>query len=99
MHGKSIDDTPGTPYNVTPSRSSAMDPTNFHRERGLSGFDIRDRLVMSPVYQLPFGTGRTFMRSGLAGRLIGGWDLSGTGLARGRRPSGIGGATRARSAG
>ena len=78
MHGKSIDDTPGTPYNVTPSRSSAMDPANFRRERGLSGFDIRNRLVLSPVYQLPFGKGQPLLnQSKAAGYLVTGWEISG----------------------
>jgi hypothetical protein len=78
MHGKSIDDTPGTPYNVTPSRSSAADPTNFRMERGLSGFDIRNRLVLSPVCQLPFGKGRPFLsQNKLASALAGGWEVSG----------------------
>jgi hypothetical protein len=78
MHGKSIDDTPGTPYNVTPSRSSAMDPSNFARERGLSGFDIRNRLVWSPVYQLPFGKGQPWLNGkGPASYIAGGWEISG----------------------
>jgi hypothetical protein len=70
--GNSIDDTAGTPYNVTPSRSSAMDPTNFLRERGLSGFDIRSRFVVSAVYQLPFRNSNTIVNA-----LIHGWETSG----------------------
>ena len=78
LYGKSIDDTPGTPYNVTPSRSSAMDPTNFSRERGLSGFDIRQRLVISPVYQFPFGKGKQFLNNNaVASAIASGWELSG----------------------
>ncbi|HEY2016407.1 MAG TPA: TonB-dependent receptor [Bryobacteraceae bacterium] len=78
MHGKSIDDTPGTPYNVTPSRSSAEDPTNFRLERGLSGFDLRNRFVFSPVYQLPFGKGKPLLgHNKIAGYIAGGWEVSG----------------------
>ena len=77
-HAKSIDDTPGTPFNVTPSRSQAMDPTNFQRERGLSGFDVRNRLVISSVYQLPFGVGRQFQTGNkILDNVIGGWETSG----------------------
>jgi hypothetical protein len=77
-YGKSIDNTPGTPYNVTPSRSSAEDPTNFRRERGLSGFDLRHRFVFSPVYELPFGTGKSFLNSNrYANWIAGGWQVSG----------------------
>jgi len=78
MYGKSIDDTPGTPYNVTPSRSSAADPTNFRRERGLSGFDLRHRMVFSPVYELPFGRGKAFLNENrVVGAIAGGWQLAG----------------------
>jgi hypothetical protein len=78
MHGKSIDDSPGTPYNVTPSRSSAMNPANFRLERGLSGFDIRNRLVLSPVVQLPFGKDKPYLNHNrIAGYIASGWEFSG----------------------
>ena len=77
-YGKSIDDTPGTPYNVTPSRSSAENPQNFGLERGLSGFDLRHRFVFSPVYELPFGKGKPFLNSNrYVGWIVGGWEASG----------------------
>ena len=87
MYGKSIDDTPGTPFNVTPSRSSASDPTNFRRERGLSGFDIRQRLVVSPVYQLPFGKGKQFLNANrVASAIASGWEISGIVTLQSGRP-------------
>jgi hypothetical protein len=76
--GKSIDNTPGTPYNVQPSRSTAANPKNLAGERGLSGFDIRSRFVFSPVYELPFGPGRKYVSSNkYAGWVVGGWEVSG----------------------
>jgi hypothetical protein len=51
-------------------------------DRSLSPYDARHNLVVNAVYQLPFGTKRQFLKSGLAGRLIGGWDLSGLAVAR-----------------
>ena len=76
--GKSIDNTPGTPYNVVPSRSSAMNTHDLTMERGLSGFDIRSRFVFSPVYELPFGKGKQFLGGNkYADWLAGGWELSG----------------------
>ncbi len=77
-YGKSIDDTPGTPYNVVPSRSSAENPKDFSLERGLSGFDIRSRFVFSPVYELPFGQGKRYLNSNkFVGLIVGGWEVSG----------------------
>ena len=76
--GKSIDDSPGTPYNVVPSRSAAEDPHDFKLERGLSGFDLRHRFVFSPVYELPFGRGRKYLaNSRYAGWAVSGWEISG----------------------
>jgi Carboxypeptidase regulatory-like domain/TonB dependent receptor-like, beta-barrel len=51
-------------------------------DRSVTPFDVRHNVIASAVYQLPFGTGRHFLQHGVAGRLVGGWDLSGTGLAR-----------------
>jgi hypothetical protein len=51
-------------------------------DRSLSPYDVRHNLVVNAVYQLPFGTKRQFLKSGLAGRLLGGWDLSGLAVAR-----------------
>jgi hypothetical protein len=51
-------------------------------DRSVSPYDVRHNIINSAVYQLPFGTGRRFLHGGLAGRLIGGWDLSGTLMAR-----------------
>jgi hypothetical protein len=56
------------------------DPRNLRGYfRGLSGFDIRHRLVTSYVYALPFGRGRAFLKKlpVVADKLIGGWQLSG----------------------
>ena len=51
-------------------------------DRSSSPFDIRHNLSANAVYQLPFGAGRHYLHGGLAGRLVGGWDLSGTASAR-----------------
>ncbi len=47
--------------------------------RALSGFDVRHRFVLSYVYELPFGRGRTFLHdlSPAADKILGGWELSG----------------------
>jgi hypothetical protein len=47
-------------------------------DRGPSVYDIRHNLVVSAVYDLPFGAGRKFLAGdGLAGKVLGGWQLSG----------------------
>ncbi len=53
-----------------------QDSTCFECERGLSIFDVRHRLVTSVLYELPFGDGKRFATSGVAGAILGGWQIS-----------------------
>jgi hypothetical protein len=46
-------------------------------EKGPSTFDVRHNLIVASYYELPFGPGRQFATGGMAGRLAGGWTLSG----------------------
>ncbi|MBI4464885.1 MAG: TonB-dependent receptor [Acidobacteria bacterium] len=46
-------------------------------DRGLSDFDIRQRLVVNYFYTLPFGSGQRWGQSGLLSRIVGGWRLGG----------------------
>ena len=52
---------------------------NLENEFALSSFDVPHRFVFNYVLELPFGEGKRFGggTSGLAGRLISGWTLSG----------------------
>jgi hypothetical protein len=51
---------------------------NFAAERGNSAFDIRNRLVVSTLYELPFGKGKLFLANSRLGNAIaGGWLLTG----------------------
>ncbi len=72
-YGKSIDDGSGT---ASGSDASGGTPQNSHNqqfgERGRSDFDVRQRLVASPIWNVPLGTG-----SGFTDKIVGGWQLSG----------------------
>ncbi|HVW86950.1 MAG TPA: hypothetical protein VHB50_19825, partial [Bryobacteraceae bacterium] len=48
-------------------------------DKGRSAFDVPQRLVLSYVYELPFGRGKQFGGgvSGAADKLIGGWQVTG----------------------
>lgn len=52
---------------------------NDHRANyGPADFSIKQRLVMSPIWQLPFGKGQPFLnQGGVTNALAGGWELSG----------------------
>ncbi len=52
-------------------------------DRSVSNYDVRHTITMNSIYELPFGPGRRYWRGGgIAGRLIGGWDVSGLATAR-----------------
>lgn len=76
--GRSIDT--GAGGSDSSSDSSKALPQNSYApksERGLSDFDVRHRLVISPVYDLPFGKSRKYLTKGWTARVAGGWQISG----------------------
>jgi hypothetical protein len=52
-------------------------PSMYRFNRGSAGFDEHHNLQVWGVYSLPFGPGQMWLNHGLAGDLIGGWQLSG----------------------
>ena len=55
-----------------------QDDNNFRAERGLSSFDVRHRMNVNYVLNLPFGPGRKYLaEAGLASRLLSGWTFTG----------------------
>jgi Carboxypeptidase regulatory-like domain len=51
----------------------------FHIKQDLGNVEgtRRNRMLLSGIYQLPFGQGRTFMnQKGIANSILGGWDLT-----------------------
>jgi outer membrane receptor protein involved in Fe transport len=52
--------------------------TNLDAGHGPSGFDVRHRAVISWVYELPWGPGRTWLANGgVLGATLGGWQVAG----------------------
>ena len=50
-------------------------------ERALASWDTPHNLVISSVYELPFGPGKMFLNQrGLTGKVIGGWQVNGIAL-------------------
>ena len=69
--------------------SIAMDSYNLSREKSVAPIDVPQILSVSGGYSLPFGPGRTWLSHGLAGKLIGGWELNGILTLRGGFPTNI----------
>src|SRR5262249_46268889 len=63
---------------------SPQDPSNLKAERGLAEFDVKHRLSVSYVYELPFGRshsiGQNWSRS--VDLVLGGWQVSGIHVAQ-----------------
>jgi carboxypeptidase family protein len=55
-----------------------MDPEDRLRDYGSSAFDVRNRVSLSGVYELPIGTGKPFLSGvkGVADKLVSGWQLN-----------------------
>jgi hypothetical protein len=51
-------------------------------DRGNSPQDIRHTITSNWVYELPFGPGQRYLTSGLASKVLGGWETSGIWTAR-----------------
>ena len=59
------------------NRNIARNSFNLHEERGSSDYDLRHRLIVNFLYELPFGSGRRYLNHGIVARVLGGWELSG----------------------
>jgi Carboxypeptidase regulatory-like domain/TonB dependent receptor len=77
-YSKSMDNAPG--LGSTSSSSGALPQNSLCPacERGLSDFNQKSRLVMSPVVQLPFGQGKMFLKNGnrIVNSLVSGYQIS-----------------------
>jgi len=58
---------------------SIQDHTNLKGERALSSQDVPQRLVISYVLDLPFGSGKKYLSgaTGAVNKLVGGWGIDG----------------------
>ncbi|MEK6281393.1 MAG: TonB-dependent receptor [Acidobacteriota bacterium] len=83
---KSVDDA----SNFFPSAGDPNYPQNSYdlrAERGRSNFDVRHRLAVSYVYDLPFGKGRSYLAdNGVWSTLLSGWQTSGIVTVQSGRP-------------
>jgi hypothetical protein len=65
---------------------------DINLNRGVSSFDRRHNLVVSPVLSTPFGGGRRFLSGGgKAAMILGGWRFSGVFVARSGSPVSVSG--------
>ena len=64
--------------------SNAMYDANYNRS--LEANDVPQRLVLSYIYDLPFGHGKKYLNQGFAATAFGGWEFSGISVFQSGRP-------------
>jgi hypothetical protein len=73
---KTIDDADSLLPGSNAGGGLYQDPYNLHLEKSISSQDIPQALVLSYIYELPFGKGRHFLnRGGIANAIFGGWQI------------------------
>ena len=73
---KSLDNANGYASGSQSSSGVPQDSHNLAAERGLSDFNVAQRLVLSPVWDVPFGRNKMYLTHGIGSTLAGGWQLS-----------------------
>ncbi|WP_263409938.1 TonB-dependent receptor [Terriglobus tenax] len=73
---KSLDYAGGTGSGSN-SSGNYQDPRDKRLEYSLSDFNVKHRIVFSPVAELPFGKNKPFLNHGLSAAIFGGFQLSG----------------------
>ncbi len=74
---RSIDDDSAV-FSGSVSSGVPQDPYDFRLDRGLSDFQVEQRLVFSYLYDLPLGAGRKWLNNpGLINRILGSWQTAG----------------------
>jgi len=68
------------------SNAFPQDSRNFDNWYGPSDYDVRHRLTVNFVAELPFGQGKKWLQGGAGGAILGGWTFSGIFAARSGRP-------------
>ena len=83
--GKSMDDASGF-FSSAGDANFPMDSNNPEADWARSNFDVRHRFTLAGMWELPFGPGRKWLHSGLAGTCLGNWDLYAVFAANSGRP-------------
>jgi hypothetical protein len=70
-------DPAGDGFISSENRSLPRNSFNLNAEYGNSDFDVRQRLSINFIYQPSIGRGRAYLNSGIVGRVMEGWEVSG----------------------
>jgi hypothetical protein len=76
---KTIDNSSSTIHFIGAMGAGKLDNYNLRNERSISAQDVAQRLVLSYVWELPFGKGRRLLNKlpAVANGFLGGWQVNG----------------------
>jgi outer membrane receptor protein involved in Fe transport len=77
-YAHSLDIASNANLGPTQNNSDFRDFRNPQAEYGNSDFDVRNRLVLNSIYELPFGHGKHFLgnATGFTNQVVGGWQIA-----------------------
>jgi hypothetical protein len=78
-YSKFIDDVPGS-FELGLGSAGIQNFYNRKAEKSLSGNDVRNRFVVSSVYELPVGKGKRWPAGGIPAAALGGWSFAVIGI-------------------
>ena len=73
--GKTFTDADSALPNNGVGVSQDTDTDNLHHEKAISAQDLRHIVVLSGLYELPFGSGKKYFNHGLMSEVVGGWEV------------------------
>jgi len=79
-YSKTITDADSAQSTLTGFNSNvfgAQNPYNLRGEKAVSYQDIPHTFALSYMYELPLGPGKKYLNHGVAGKIAGGWQVSG----------------------
>jgi hypothetical protein len=85
-YSHAIDDASDPLSAVADNRNLPRNSFNLKEDRGSSDYDLRHRLILNYVFELPFGKGHAHFNRGFASRVLGGWEVSGLSTFQSGRP-------------
>jgi outer membrane receptor protein involved in Fe transport len=80
--GKAVDQAP---EHLNASSGRPQNGRDLRSWEGPSDFDVRHRFVANFIAELPFGEGKPYLQQGVAGKILGGWLVTGIYSARSGR--------------
>ena len=75
-YSRLMDDQFGETNSFSATNGNAQNPYDLDAEYSIGLLDVPHKIVMSPIFELPFGEGRRWAQSGVGAFILGDWTVS-----------------------